>query len=184
MNELASASPIVRAIVLRAIQVELRHLNVKERHVINTDLIPKFSDKNNTSDLQESSMHAPGMLPPLPKLPEEVLQQPVQIQLVQNAQQDYGKLTSLINDQNVAYIECFGKNSPLNVIRFGQKQRTNIVMNDEEIKSFLKYISDKVKIPLIDGVFNVVIDGMLVNAIVSDTIGTKFMIKKNYQIQQ
>jgi len=200
MNFLAPASPIVREIVLRAIQrIEIINFVNKERHVINTDLVPKFSEKTQSANFsfQESMIHSSDLLLPpiLPVLKDEqvaevkiedlqVVEKPaVQVvQIQQPTQEGYGRMLNLLNDRLLSHVECFGPSIPLSVVKFGQKQRTNIVLSESEIKSFLAYISEKAKIPLEDGVFKVVVDGMLVNAIVSDAVGTKFMIKKNYQI--
>jgi hypothetical protein len=198
MSELASLSPIVRAIIIRVLRVEMQHLKVNENHRINTDLIPNFSDKHNSKAFQESIIH---ILPPLPKIEmnlngsaqlpqpstlQEVEVQPItqQIQPVQVIQESsYGRLGNFINDRSIIYIECSGYNIPISVTKLNQKQKTNISLTEGEVKSFLNYISEKSKIPIIDGVFRIVVDGMLINGVVSDSIGTKFMIKKNYQIQ-
>ena len=88
------------------------------------------------------------------------------------------KLKQLIRDPAVFSIECLGANKPLRIIRLGQKQSTNISLNKEEISRILKKFSSDSRIPLFDGVFKVAVENLLLNAIVSEMIGSKFIIKK------
>jgi hypothetical protein len=92
--------------------------------------------------------------------------------------QDYGKLTPLLSDPSVSTIECAGASKPLTIIRAGQKQMTRINLNVEEIKEFLQKISDIVHIPLLEGVFRAAVDNFSVNAVISEIIGSRFIIKK------
>jgi len=89
------------------------------------------------------------------------------------------KLSPLLNDPLVYLIECPGAGKPLVVLNRGQKQLTKIVMTEEEIRNFLKKISDSTHIPLLEGVFRAVIGKISINAIISKIIGSKFLIKKH-----
>jgi hypothetical protein len=55
---------------------------------------------------------------------------------------------------------------------------TSIVLGKEEINSIIKTFSDIAKIPLHEGVYRVVAGRLILSAIISDVIGSKFMIKK------
>ena len=92
--------------------------------------------------------------------------------------QDYGKITPLLNDPSVSTIECQGAGKPITVIRAGQRQITRIVLNEEEIRGVLEKVADAAHIPLIEGVFRATVDGLGVNAVISEILGTKFLIKK------
>jgi hypothetical protein len=189
MNESAQFSPIARAIVLRAISsLQVKNFKIAERHVINTDMVPRMSEKILPhKSLTESPVHAhilaAQVSKPLPTFSDKNTSAPMQV-IPQQSSGSYGKIANLVQDINVTHIECFGPHIPVTVIKFGQKQITNIILSEDEIKLFLAFVSEKSKIPLTSGVFKVVVDGMLVNAIVSEEIGTKFMIKKNYKIPQ
>lgn len=96
----------------------------------------------------------------------------------------YDKIISLLRNPQVQYVECEGKDTPLKVILRGQKQITNVILNEEDIKDILKKISEKTRIPLVEGVFKVVVDNFIFNAVISEAVGTMFIIKKFQQLPQ
>jgi len=57
-------------------------------------------------------------------------------------------------------------------------KRTNIILNKEEIDQIIKKFSETAKIPLYEGIFRVVVGKLILSAIISDVIGSKFIIKK------
>jgi len=91
---------------------------------------------------------------------------------------DYGKITPLLNDPSVSTIECQGKGKPLMIIRAGMRQVTRIVLSADEIKGILQKISDAIHIPLLEGVFRAAADNFAINAVISEMIGSRFVIKK------
>lgn len=92
--------------------------------------------------------------------------------------QEYGKITVLINDPSVSTIECEGSGIPIKVTRAGYLQKTRITLDKENIHNILEKISDESHIPLSEGVFRAIVDRFSVNAIISGIIGSKFVIKK------
>jgi len=92
--------------------------------------------------------------------------------------QHYGKITPLLDDDSISTIECYGAGKSLMVVRAGRRQPTRIVLNADEIKDILEKISDSVHIPILEGVFRAAIDNFSINAIVSEVIGSRFVIKK------
>jgi len=92
--------------------------------------------------------------------------------------QDYGKITPLLNDASISTIECFGAGKSIMVVRAGLRQPTRIVLSADEISEFLEKVSDAVHIPILEGVFRAAVDNFFINAVVSDIIGSRFVIKK------
>jgi len=101
----------------------------------------------------------------------------VPINLFQNPS-NYGKLYMLIKDPFVAFIECPGPKEKLIVTKRGQKQQTNIILAKEEIQMLLNNVSARTKIPLLTGVFRVSWDNFIINAIISDSLEPRFLIKR------
>jgi len=91
----------------------------------------------------------------------------------------YGKLSQLINDNSITMIECNGANKEITLFKAGEKQSTKISLTEEEIKSLLQKIATKANIPLMSGVFKARLDNFEVNAVISEVIGTRFIIRKN-----
>ena len=92
--------------------------------------------------------------------------------------QDYGRITPLLDDPVISLIECQGVGKPLMIIRAGQRQITRITLTQEGIKEILQEISDMAHIPLLEGVFRAVVDNFSINAIISEIVGSKFVIRK------
>ena len=92
--------------------------------------------------------------------------------------QDYGKIMPLLNDASVSTIECQGAGKALMIIRAGQRQITRISLSAGEIKDVLDKVSETVHIPILEGVFRAAVDNFSLNAVVSEIIGSRFVIKK------
>ena len=112
------------------------------------------------------------------KIVESWQKSPIQIPSSILDSPELSKIRQLLRDPSVFSVECLGKNKPLMVIRAGQKQRTKISLSGEEISLLLKKFSIESRIPLFDGVFKVAIENLLLNAVISGIIGSKFIIKK------
>lgn len=91
---------------------------------------------------------------------------------------DLGKLNPLLKDAFVKTIECPGPNSNILVSgRMGNK-KTNIVLSEEEIKEIINKFSEASRIPVQEGIFKVVVGRFIFMTIVSEVVGSKFIIKK------
>ncbi len=93
-------------------------------------------------------------------------------------EQKYGKISPLLNDVSVSTIECPGEGKELMIIRAGQKQRTRVVLSAKDIKEILDKVADEAHIPLLEGIFRASVKGFSINAVISEMIGSKFVIKK------
>jgi len=92
--------------------------------------------------------------------------------------QDYGKIMPLLNDATISTMDCPGPDKPIFVVRMGQREITKISLNVLEIKELLEKLADVAHVPLMEGVFRISVDGMTINAVISEMLGTKFVIKK------
>jgi hypothetical protein len=90
---------------------------------------------------------------------------------------DLGKLNPLIADPVIQTIECNGPNERV-IIRDPGQKATNITLSKEEIDSVIQKFSESAKIPIVEGVFRVAFGKLVLSAIISDVVGSKFMIKK------
>jgi len=106
---------------------------------------------------------------------------PVQ-QLVRADGMGMSILLPLINDPSITAIECIEAGKPLMIARRGLRQPTNIVLTNDEIKSIMDEVSAKTKIPLLPGIFKVAYLNLIVTAIISEYIGTRFIIQKKVPV--
>lgn len=197
----ASESPIVKSIVFSVLKKIIREKGFVNRgEVINADLVPRVSVKNfGSRETMESSVASPTKSkmilpsqrphfnPPVKTMPPRRpphFQRAPQMNVPQgqnsqaNFQGGYGVLDGLLRDNSVSTIECSGAGKSLSVVRAGQKQMTKIVLNEKQIKDFLEKVSEKARIPLMEGVFKAAVDNFVVNAVVSEMIGSRFVIRK------
>lgn len=91
---------------------------------------------------------------------------------------DIGKLNPLIRDPLVKTIESNGPDQKLVVSGIMGRKNTNITLSKEEIDEIIEGFSRETKIPADEGIFKAAIGGLIISAIVSDIVGSKFIIKK------
>ena len=203
-----ATQPFIREFVFAIIQnIRAKNFIYEEKHVIHADLVPKVSVRVMQASLGEKKtlinnkqlkpkvkipvakpkmapvpkppIARPQILPPARAPPIQQMVPPVIPQGMQSGlSQTYGKITPLLNDPSVSMIECQGAEKPVMVTRAGQKQITKIILSADDIKEILDKISEAVHIPLLEGMFRAAVDNFSINAIISEIVGSKFIIKK------
>ena len=92
-----------------------------------------------------------------------------------------GKVDLLLKDPLIKIIECEGPDKELIIKKNGRMYTTKIIMNPAEIKEVLDSFSKEARIPVIIGVFKAVVGDLMISALVSDVVGSKFIITKMSQ---
>lgn len=95
-----------------------------------------------------------------------------------------GRVAPLLLDPSVQSVECTGSDKPIIVNRSGLIQTTNILLKTDEIQMILESVSKRTRIPLITGVFKAVFDNYLITAVISEYLGSKFIIQKRSPFTQ
>lgn len=95
-----------------------------------------------------------------------------------NTEIDLGRLNAFVQDPLVKVIECNGPDE--NIIVHGSMgtKPTNIILKKEEIDEIIKRFAEAAKIPQDEGVFKAVFGKLILSAIISETVGSKFVIRK------
>jgi hypothetical protein len=97
------------------------------------------------------------------------------------AEIEFGKIDGLIFDPLVKEIECNGPNQPILIRGSTGTKEVNLALTREEIDDLIKEFSDASKIPVHEGLFKVFTGRFSFSAIISEIIGSKFIITKlNY----
>jgi len=91
---------------------------------------------------------------------------------------EIGKLNALLLDPSVDGIECPGPSKNVLVRKAGMVQKTRITLNQEEIKKIIDDFSQKTRIPLIGGTFKAAYMNLIMTAVVSEYVGSRFIIQK------
>lgn len=135
-------------------------------------------------------------LPPLPiKKPENIQEQKPQpkpqqtpmftsVSDIKLKQLDLGKISLILRDPTVLSVESPGPGKNLLINKHGIVQPAPIVLGKDEINKIMDEVSVKTRIPLIPGLFKVVLNDTLIIAVVSEFVGTRFLIQKRMPFQQ
>lgn len=91
---------------------------------------------------------------------------------------DLGKLNPFIKDPFVRTIECSGPDLNVSVTGTMGDKKTAIKLTNEEINDVIQSFSGVSKIPVQEGVFKVAVGRLIFMAIISDVVGSKFIINK------
>ncbi|MEK6820593.1 MAG: hypothetical protein AABX71_02670 [Nanoarchaeota archaeon] len=91
---------------------------------------------------------------------------------------ELGKLNPLIQDPRVTMIECPGAEKPMLVRIEGKTRVSKISLNGEEIKQIIDSFSEKTKIPVIKGLFKAIVGNLVITAVISELVGSRFIITK------
>jgi len=118
---------------------------------------------------------------PLPKRP-----QPIKMVAVRAPQgmMDIGKLNLFLRDPRINQIEVNGPEREVLVRISGSPQRTRVKLTKEEIEKIIRSFSEKTRIPLIKGVFKAAVGELVLTAVISDFVDTRFTIQKRRPFQQ
>lgn len=112
---------------------------------------------------------------PEPKLPERfhyISPSPTKKEI------DLGKLNVLVQDPNVKTIECDGPDERIFVTGIMGKKPTSIMLSAEEIDEVIQKFSEESRIPLQKGVFKVAVGGLILSSVISEVVGSRFVIRK------
>jgi len=136
---------------------------------------------------EEEKLTSSVNLPEVPTLPElpETPNLPVQIRKQESIKIDFPqnfspeqKILFFLKDPSVTGVECIGPNKNILVNKSGRIQTTSLIFTKENIDNFMLSISEKTRIPLISGVFKAIINNLIVTAVISEYVGTRFIIQK------
>lgn len=88
------------------------------------------------------------------------------------------KLDVLIDDPFVRIIECDGAGENIVVKGNMGEKKTNIILNKNEVEDIIKRFENETRIPAGEGIYKVVFGRLIFLAIVSEVVGSKFIIRK------
>jgi hypothetical protein len=89
-----------------------------------------------------------------------------------------GKLDPLLKDPDVKVIECHGEDENITVKGNMGEKKTSITLNKTEIDDVINIFSERTRIPANEGVYKVAFGKLILTAIISEAIGSRFIIKK------
>ncbi len=91
---------------------------------------------------------------------------------------DFGKISPLLRDSSVRVIECSGSSESVIVEGIRGREVTNIFLSEDEISGIIKKFSIIAGIPEGQGVLKISVENIDFFAVISELIGSKFIITK------
>ncbi|MBU3913798.1 MAG: hypothetical protein KKE50_06930 [Nanoarchaeota archaeon] len=88
------------------------------------------------------------------------------------------KIDPLIRDNAITAIECTGPGKPVIVKSIGRVSPTRVMLSESEIKSIIETFSKQTKIPMLEGMFKAAVGNLVITAVISDFVGSRFIINK------
>jgi hypothetical protein len=95
-----------------------------------------------------------------------------------------GRVSKILMDPSVFAVECAGPSKNILVNRAGTIQTSAVILSDQEIQTILNEFSEKTRIPLGSNVFRAVFQDLLITAVISEFVGTRFVIQKRTPFQK
>jgi hypothetical protein len=115
---------------------------------------------------------------PEPTLPKHLeYLKPTATAQTENIEIDLGKINPLLKDPAVKIIEG-SPDERVRVMGTMGTRVTDIFLSKEEIEAVINKFSEISKIPTIEGIYRVVVGNLNLSAIISEVIGSRFVIKK------
>jgi len=95
-----------------------------------------------------------------------------------NADSSMMKIDPLIKDKAVQLIECPGPGKNVLVKTRNKIKGTKITLNEAEIKNIVNYFASNAMIPIMGGILKAAVNNLIISAVVSDFVGSRFIITK------
>lgn len=88
------------------------------------------------------------------------------------------KIDMLLNDIGLQLLECPGPGRNILVKVRNNINTTRVTLNNDEIKGIIDYFSKQANIPIVGGILKAAVGDMIISAISSEFVGSRFIITK------
>ncbi|MEK6871881.1 MAG: hypothetical protein AABX16_03175 [Nanoarchaeota archaeon] len=88
------------------------------------------------------------------------------------------KIEPMINDPQVQLIECPGTGKNMLVKIRNRINVTKTVLSENEIKGIITYFANQANVPVIGGILKAAVGEMLISAVISNYVGSRFILAK------
>jgi len=90
----------------------------------------------------------------------------------------FGKISQILMDPSVFSLECPGPMKNILVNKAGRIQVSSTRLTKEEIDGIMEEISERTRIPVTPGIFKTAYQNVIITAVISEFVGTRFVIQK------
>jgi len=88
------------------------------------------------------------------------------------------KIDSLLKDISILAIECPGPGKNILLKRNNETNVARITLNQNEINMIVEDFSKQARIPIVGGILKAAVGNMVISAVISDFVGSRFIINK------
>ncbi|MCX6749046.1 MAG: hypothetical protein NT076_05580 [Candidatus Pacearchaeota archaeon] len=170
--------PTTNRIEFQPLLVQPIKINLPE---VETNSQPEFSQlQKSILDIRPIARMKPSSIRSEPSIP---LQPPIQNPVQPTANPlpqgfNLAKLEFLLHDPRVTIIECPGPGKLVLARASGRTALTKISLNPDEIQSIIQQFSQEARIPIISGLFKAAVGNLILTAVISELVGSRFIITK------
>jgi hypothetical protein len=91
----------------------------------------------------------------------------------------FAKINPFLKDKSVQMIECSGPGKNILVKRYNKINLTKTILTQEEIKEIINRFATEARIPVINGILKAAVNNLIISAIISEFVGSRFIINKS-----
>ncbi|MFA5259085.1 MAG: hypothetical protein WC979_07800 [Candidatus Pacearchaeota archaeon] len=88
------------------------------------------------------------------------------------------KIDPLLKDISILAIECPGPEKNILLKRNNETNRAKLTLNQNEINMIIENFSKQARIPIVGGILKAAVGNMVISAVISDFVGSRFIINK------
>jgi hypothetical protein len=159
-------------------RVKQKPIPINQRQRVMTSQKPQI--QQNPSSMQRS-MQKPAQIiktktvsrPPVEdirKIKPEIEQRPSGFSL--------GKIEKILRDKSIQSIECPGPGKRILVKKLNKINSTPLVLGQPEISKVIQSFASQAKIPVVGGILKAAVGDMIISAVISEYVGSRFIINK------
>ena len=89
-----------------------------------------------------------------------------------------GKIETFLKDPLLQSIECQGPGKTILIKRYNQINSTRITLSQQEINQIINDFSKQAKIPTTGGILKAAVGNLVISAVISEFVGSRFIITK------
>jgi len=89
------------------------------------------------------------------------------------------KLRHIINDPLVLSIECSGPDKRILLKKYGGVNVVNVKLDQKEISNIINDFSQRARIPVVGGILKAAVGSLIISAVSSKFVGSRFIINKS-----
>jgi hypothetical protein len=89
-----------------------------------------------------------------------------------------GQIEKILRDKSIQSIECPGPGKRILIKKLNNINSTSLVLGQPEITKVIQSFASQAKIPVVGGILKAAVGDMIISAVISEYVGSRFIINK------